>query len=101
MNEFGSGGMQTKIEAAKICQLAGSSMVIANGLHNNPITKIIEQNNCTWFSPKVSKLDARKKWLSSFANDVKKLRNRKQKIKIVSSGAIALGCKKKNYNKKI
>ena len=38
-------GMQTKIEAAKICQLAGSSMVIANGLHNNPITKIIEQNN--------------------------------------------------------
>ncbi len=25
-------------------QLAGSSMVIANGLHNNPITKIIEQN---------------------------------------------------------
>ena len=65
MNEFGSGGMQTKIEAAKICQLAGSSMVIANGLHNNPITKIIEQNECTWFSPKVSKLDARKKWIIS------------------------------------
>ena len=35
-------------------------MVIANGLYLNPITKIIEQNNCTWFSPKVSKLDARK-----------------------------------------
>ena len=61
----GSGGMQTKIEAAKICQLAGSTMAIANGLYTNPLKKIIENNNCTWFSPKVSKLDARKKWIIS------------------------------------
>ena len=42
----------------------------------------------------------RKKWLSSFAKDIKKLRSNNQKIIIVSSGAIALGCKKMNYNKK-
>ena len=36
----------------------------------------------------------RKKWLSSFAKDIKKLRDRNQKVVIVSSGAIALGCKK-------
>tara|TARA_B100001175_G_scaffold107655_1_gene91539 strand:+ start:605 stop:1711 length:1107 start_codon:yes stop_codon:yes gene_type:complete len=65
VNEYGSGGMQTKIEAAKICQLAGCSMVIANGLYLNPISRIIEKNNCTWFNPKVSKLDARKKWIIS------------------------------------
>ena len=65
VNEYGSGGMHTKIEAAKICQLAGTSMVIANGLYSNPISKIIEKNNCTWFSPKISKLDARKKWIIS------------------------------------
>ena len=65
VNEYGSGGMQTKIEAAKICQLAGCSMVIANGLHPNPISKIIEKNNCTWFNSKISKLDARKKWIIS------------------------------------
>jgi len=64
-NKYGSGGMQTKIEAAKICQLAGSSMVIANGLYLNPINEIIKKNNCTWFSPKVSKLDARKRWIIS------------------------------------
>ena len=52
--------MHTKIEAAKICELAGTSMVIANGLYSNPISKIIEKNNCTWFSPNISKLDARK-----------------------------------------
>ena len=40
INEYGSGGMQTKIEAAKICQLAGSSMIITNGLYSNPISKI-------------------------------------------------------------
>ena len=65
VNEFGSGGMQTKIEAAKICQLSGSNMVIANGLFENPISKIIKENNCTWFYPKISKLAARKKWIIS------------------------------------
>ena len=42
----------------------------------------------------------RKQWLSSFAKDIKKLRDKNQKVVIVSSGAIALGCKKMNYNKK-
>ena len=65
VNEFGSGGMQTKIEAAKICQLSGSNMVIANRLFENPISKIIKENNCTWFYPKISKLAARKKWIIS------------------------------------
>ena len=63
INEFGSGGMNTKIEAAKICQLSGCNMIIANGLYLNPINKIIKKNNCTLFVPKVSKLDARKKWI--------------------------------------
>jgi len=62
-NIYGSGGMKTKIEAAKICQLAGSYMAIANGMYLNPIKKIIQNNKCTWFLPKVSKLDARKQWI--------------------------------------
>ena len=65
ISEHGTGGMKTKIEAAKICQLSGCMMVIANGLLERPIKKIIEKNNCTWFLPKVSKLDARKKWIIS------------------------------------
>jgi glutamate 5-kinase len=62
-NIYGSGGMATKIEAAKICQLAGCYMVIANGNYSNPIKKIIHDKKCTWFLPKTSKLDARKKWI--------------------------------------
>ena len=41
ITEFGKGGMNTKIEAAKICNLAGCNMVIANGLFSNPINKMI------------------------------------------------------------
>ena len=40
-------------------------MVIANGLLMRPITKIIKDNNCTWFLSKITKLDARKKWIIS------------------------------------
>tara|TARA_B110000114_G_C14718499_1_gene248262 strand:+ start:30 stop:440 length:411 start_codon:yes stop_codon:yes gene_type:complete len=40
-------------------------MVIANGLSMRPIKKIIKDNNCTWFLPKITKLDARKKWIIS------------------------------------
>tara|TARA_Y100000590_G_scaffold262728_1_gene294838 strand:- start:4472 stop:5578 length:1107 start_codon:yes stop_codon:yes gene_type:complete len=63
ISEHGTGGMKTKIDAAKICQLSGCFMAIANGLLNRPIQQINRKNNCTWFLPKVSKLDARKKWI--------------------------------------
>jgi glutamate 5-kinase len=65
ISEHGTGGMKTKIDAAKICQLSGCHMVIANGLLIRPIKKIMDKNNCTWFLPKISKLDARKKWIIS------------------------------------
>ena len=63
LSEHGTGGMKTKIDAAKICQLSGCHMAIANGLPLRPISRIINENNCTWFLPKISKLDARKKWI--------------------------------------
>ena len=65
ITEFGKGGMITKIEAAKICNLAGCNMIIANGLHLNPINQIEKKNNCTLFISKISKLHARKKWIIS------------------------------------
>ena len=44
INEFGSGGMDTKIEAAKICQLSGCNMIISNGLFLNPLDRILKKN---------------------------------------------------------
>ena len=62
-NIYGSGGMKTKIEAAKICQFSGCYMVIANGKNKNPIREVLKKQKCTWFLPKISKLDARKQWI--------------------------------------
>ena len=42
----------------------------------------------------------KKKWLSSFAKDIQKLKNKNKKVVIVSSGEIALGSIKLNNNKK-
>ena len=63
--KFGSGGMSTKIEAAKICNLSGCNMIIANGLSLNPINEIDKKNNCTLFFSKITKLQARKRWIIS------------------------------------
>ena len=65
ITEFGKGGMNTKIEAARICNLSGCNMIIANGLYLNPINQIEKRNNCTLFLSKISKLHARKKWIIS------------------------------------
>jgi glutamate 5-kinase len=65
INTLGSGGMLTKLEAAKICINAGCNMIIANGKIFNPIQKIISTKLYTWFKPKISNLDARKKWIIS------------------------------------
>jgi|TARA_B110000261_G_scaffold161323_1_gene202546 glutamate 5-kinase len=65
INTLGSGGMLTKLEAAKICMNAGCNMIIANGKIFNPIQKIISTKLYTWFKPKISNLDARKKWIIS------------------------------------
>ncbi len=62
-NNFGSGGIVTKLDAAKICMNSGSHMFIANGKINNPISNMIKNNKYTHFLPKISTLDARKKWI--------------------------------------
>ena len=41
----------------------------------------------------------RKKWLTEFAKDIKDLLKQKKNVILVSSGAIALGCKKLNLSK--
>ena len=64
-NNYGSGGMETKLQAAKICMNSGCFMAIANGNYNNPLTKLTKDNICTWFIPKVSRLHAREKWIVS------------------------------------
>jgi len=62
-NNYGSGGIITKLDAAKICMNSGCHMFIANGKKNNPISNMINNKKFTHFLPKVSSLDAKKKWI--------------------------------------
>ena len=67
-SSYGSGGMITKLEAAKICMNSGCHMYIANGKKNYPIKNMFEKKLYTCFIPKISKLDARKKWIIGSLN---------------------------------
>jgi len=73
INGYGSGGIVTKLDAAKICINAGCHMFIANGKKNNPIKNIIKNKIYTCFIPKISTLDARKKWIISSLNSSGKI----------------------------
>ena len=59
----GSGGMITKLEAARIALLSGTAMVIGDGTKDNPISRIEEGARCTWFIPDSSPKTARKNWI--------------------------------------
>ena len=63
-SQLGSGGMITKLEAAKICMSAGSSMVIASGNNIEPLLSIKKGVNCTWFNPETASKNSLKIWLS-------------------------------------
>ena len=43
-------------------------MFIANGKKNNPIKQMLSTKKYTHFIPKISSLDARKKWIISSLN---------------------------------
>lgn len=63
--QLGTGGMITKIQAAKICSNAGTSMAIIHGRKEGLIKKVINGEKIgTLFFPKASKLESRKRWLA-------------------------------------
>jgi glutamate 5-kinase len=57
------GGMQTKIEAAKIVTGSGTHMVIASGHVEHPLGAIEKGARCTWFLTSGNPITARKKWI--------------------------------------
>jgi glutamate 5-kinase len=67
-NNYGSGGISTKLDAAKICMNSGCHMFLANGKKNNPIKEMIKNKIYTHFTPKISSLDAKKKWIIGSLN---------------------------------
>ncbi len=60
-----SGGMITKLAAAKIAQASGCAMIIADGKPDHALNGIARGARCTWFSTSAEPRTARKRWIAA------------------------------------
>jgi glutamate 5-kinase len=63
-SELSRGGMQTKIEAAKIATTAGTHMVIGSGRIDHPLRAIASAAPSTWFLTPGNPVTSRKRWIA-------------------------------------
>ena len=85
---LGTGGMSTKIEAAKLATASGVTVAIADGRETDVILRLVAGEAMgTLFLPTTSRLDSRKRWMLSGLCTMGKL--------VVDSGA-ALALRKQN-----
>jgi len=61
---YSSGGMVTKLAAARIAIAAGCRMAIADGRCLNPLGALAAGATCSWFLPSSEPLTARKTWIA-------------------------------------
>ena len=63
-SSVGSGGMATKIAAARIAVGAGCHMCVALGRELHPLLRIEEGARCSWFFPSATPATVRKQWIA-------------------------------------
>jgi glutamate 5-kinase len=63
-SSHGSGGMRTKLEAARIAVGAGCRVCIATGRVARPISVLLGGGKATWFLPGATPGAARKQWIA-------------------------------------
>jgi glutamate 5-kinase len=61
---YSSGGMRTKLVAARIATQAGCAMAITRGDVERPLTALQAGGRCTWFLPLPEGRSARKRWIA-------------------------------------
>jgi glutamate 5-kinase len=63
-SDIGSGGMATKVQAARIATLAGCSTIIASGQIEHPLQALVDGARCTIFRAEGTPAAARKQWIA-------------------------------------
>lgn len=87
---LGTGGMVTKIEAAKLATASGVTVIIADGREADIIQRLATGETMgTRFSPTVSKLESRQRWMLSGLST-------KGKLVVDSGAALALQKQKRS-----
>lgn len=77
----GTGGMITKIQAAKISVASGCHMILAKGTDTNPIKKLLNGAKHTLFVSNETPISARKQWIATSLQTKGKI--------IIDRGAVA------------
>ena len=77
---YSSGGMRTKLVAARIATQAGCAMAIAPGGVEHPIEAVAAGARCTWFLPAPDGRTARKRWIAGSLQPLGRL--------VVDAGAV-------------
>ena len=65
-SDIGSGGMATKVQAARIATHAGCSTVVTSGAIDRPLQTLAAGGRCTVFRAEGTPAAARKQWLAGF-----------------------------------
>ncbi|MBA4801030.1 glutamate 5-kinase [Euryhalocaulis sp.] len=68
-SSVGTGGMKSKVDAARIATAAGCAVAIAPGKPEHPVTALRNGGNCTWFLPHVKPETARRQWIAHAIRD--------------------------------
>lgn len=63
-SKVGTGGMVTKLAAARIATNAGCYMCIMNGQELSPLTRLQDGVKCSWFKATANPVDARRQWIT-------------------------------------
>jgi glutamate 5-kinase len=67
---YSSGGMVTKLQAAKIATASGCRMAIADGRALHALKSLEDGAACTWFLATATPMTARKTWIAGALNPV-------------------------------
>ena len=96
-SDMSSGGMGTKLAAARIALDAGAAMAIADGRRPNPIATLLNENDGTWFVSDTTPQAARKRWIAggltaegTIRVDAGAVRALRQGKSLLPAGAVAV-----------
>ncbi len=94
-SNIASGGMITKIKAAKIATAAGCNLIIAHGKNTNSLLELINGGKHSIFKANLSPLNAKKKWILSKRDKLKfvKIDNGAEKALNLGKSLLAAGIK--------
>ena len=64
LSNIGTGGMTTKIAAAKIATASGADLIICNGQSQSPLNALIKGGKHTIFKAQITPHNAKKQWIA-------------------------------------